>query len=577
MEILHLIQESRVEDFEKKYSQKFSQEMISRMVKAITPKFLDWVGKNLEVMNFDNKIVKLIELLNKFEKYSTNLPKTDLYQYKSIDELENELQNFENKDRRNLKKVEGGNIVYEDDRFFVVNPLTHQSSCYYGKGTKWCTASESDSHFTKYNEDGKLFYIIDKRLKTDDPYYKVALLYKFDKGKSWWDAKDIPFTKGWIFDSEEYQKIISEIDNYISTAYSEQVKIWSDKELAQKERKRLERIAYQRRIQRLQQDALARKENNEWALDQDCPLVGLKAHALLNWLEAQNDIEIRTNEDDIRLEEINNQIELSDSEDEISELEDEREELEKKNSVYDIVPIGSHVDMTTFEILNNPDLENRTYAVGDEAETEDSAKEATSNLIDDIGYDGFSRSFVTANLDRDKIREYASDVYENDVRDNPEVYFDDSERGLSDKQEERVDLLKSKIEKTKSQIEDLEEYESEEEDEEKIEYYQEKIEELNNFVTEWEEEILEIEESPDGDFPDELIDDKIEELVNDAVYDEVSFLENYGASLEDFIDKDGFIQAVIDSDGYGPSLNSYDGDIDEVQVLGETFFVMRID
>ena len=53
-------------------------------------------------------------------------------------------------------------------------------------------------------------------------------------------------------------------------------------------------------------------------------------------------------------------------------------------------------------------------------------------------------------------------------------------------------------------------------------------------------------------------------------------MEEYGLEFEDYVDKDDYIQGVIDADGYG-IVNGYDGNVDEVYVQNELFYVMRID
>jgi len=45
---------------------------------------------------------------------------------------------------------------------------------------------------------------------------------------------------------------------------------------------------------------------------------------------------------------------------------------------------------------------------------------------------------------------------ENDVRDNPEAYFDDSQRMLSDAQEERIRILEYTIQKVNKTIDQFE-------------------------------------------------------------------------------------------------------------------------
>lgn len=72
--------------------------------------------------------------------------------------------------------------LFENDRFLIVRPLSHKSSCYYGASTRWCTTTEDDeSYFKKYTSRGKLYYIIDKKSQ-DRTYGKMALLVPFGNG-----------------------------------------------------------------------------------------------------------------------------------------------------------------------------------------------------------------------------------------------------------------------------------------------------------------------------------------------------------------------------------------------------------
>lgn len=72
--------------------------------------------------------------------------------------------------------------IYEDDRFLIVRPLSHKTSCYYGANTQWCTTTaENEDYFNRYTSRGKLYYIIDKKSQ-DRTYGKMALLVPFGKG-----------------------------------------------------------------------------------------------------------------------------------------------------------------------------------------------------------------------------------------------------------------------------------------------------------------------------------------------------------------------------------------------------------
>ena len=584
MDFLKLIQEGRVDDFKAKYSQKFGGENVNKIVNSVPQKYLDWVGKNLDVVNFDETFGKVSNALNKFEKISSNLPITDLTQYKSVGQLFGAISDYEGRQRRNVKKVEGGNVVYDDGKYFVVNPLTHESSCYYGKGTKWCTAAESDYNFKRYNDDGKLFYILDRTLPTNDPFYKVALLRKFDGDKTYYDAKDDTIKSGWIYNTNKLKEILSSVDDYLNTEYAEQIKIYSDKEAVKKEKERLERLRIQRILQGRRDEANDRRLDNEWELGPDCPDEGLKAHALLDWLDSNGDVEIITNEDRGEIARIQNEIDRLQLEydndenvrgdllDEISELEDELDEFTSKIDVYNIVPTGNYYDMSEFEVIDSP-VEGRRYAVGNEGEVKSSAYDYVEQLIDDIGYGGFNESFAKGFIDERAVLDYAEEFYEDDIRENPESYFDEEDRMLSDKQEEKIEQLKMRISQLESMIEKFEE----EMDGENDDDLQERIDEMNERIEEMNDEITEIEEDPEGDFPEEKIDEAIQDKVSDVRYDVTSFMEDFGLNWEDYIDKDEFIDGVIDADGYGHTLNGYDGNADEQKVLDKWYYVMRLD
>jgi hypothetical protein len=590
MDFLKLIQEGRVDDFKAKYSQKFGTDNANKIIVAVPQKYLDWAGKHLDMVNFEENFLKVAQALQKFEKISSNLPITDLFQYKNIGQLLSALSEYYNRQRRVVNKVEGGNVVYDDGRYFVVNPLTHDSSCYYGKGTKWCTSADTDHQFKKYNEDGKLFYILDKNATTNDKFYKVALLQKFDGDRTYYDALDETVKNGWILNTNKLNQILSSVDEYIKLEYPEQVKIYTDKELAKKEKQRLANLRIQQILKERQDEAQERRLDGEWTLDDNCPEIGLKAHALLINLSENFDVDIITNQDIGEIARIQNEIDRlqleydNDEEvrgdllDEISELEDEITEFENKIDVYNIIPTGSFYATSQFEVIGVPNLEDRTYAVGDEDEMQRSAYEYVDQLIDDIGYRGFNPTFAKDFIDEKAIISYAEDLFNDDVYNNTENYVDNSERNLSDGQEEKIGILNSKIEKYKSLISSFEdEIDNDEMESENNDEIIEKIDELNDEITEMETEIQDEIENPEGSFPDDLIEDIIEKQLKEVRYDVTSFMDEWGLDWEEYVDKDEFINGVVDADGYGHTLNGYDGTAEEITVLGDLYYVMRID
>ena len=585
MQFSELIIESREDDFKKKYSKKFSAQNLEKIVKSIAPKYLDWVGKVVDEINFDETFSKVVPTVTRFNNISTNLPQTDINQYNSFNELYDSITKYDSRIRRDVKQVKGGNVVYDDGVFFVVNPLNYESSCYYGKGTKWCTAAETDSHFKRYNEDGKLFYIIDRTKASNDPNYKIAMLKKFDGDISFFDAKDDRVEAKNVFGEKKYNEIMSSTDEFLNEVYPEQVKIYADRATAKKEKERLENLRIQREQRLKREAAQERREEGEWSgRYEDMDDEGLRANALLNWIDSYESVEVMTSEDRAAITRLELEIDRLDQEydnaedpepdllDQKSELEDELEELRNKIDVYNIIRTGDFYSLGEFEVIDSG-LSDRRYAVGDEDDMEKSAYDYLDNLIDDIGFEGFNKGFDMGYLDNEAIADYAEEMYDYDVRESPESYFDEEEKQLSDRQEEDIRVARLFIERAEEQISMLENQMDGDNDDD----IQEKIDELNELIESHQDEITEIEENPDGEYPEDLIEDKVRSLVSDVRYDPEDFMESYGLEWDKFIDRDDFIQGVIDADGYGQTLNSYDGSADEVKVGDKWFYVMRID
>jgi len=321
-------------------------------------------------------------------------------------------------------------------------------------------------------------------------------------------------------------------------------------------------------------EAELRRETDEWALGPDCPEEGLKAHALKEVLPYS----FRTEEQNQRLREVKELLdELNDSDtdseqiqNQIETLENEKEELESEKDVYDLIPIGNHYDMTLFEVRG----ESEEWAVGTYDEIYESTKEYLESAYSESGPNAFRKGFAEYYIDEEKVVDTARDFYSDDVYQNPEVYIDDSQRNLSNRQEENISIWESRIEEIEDLIERLEDLKSD--DERKNVSVDEKIEELNEQIEELQQNIQDETDSPNGDFPDELIEERIEDMLEDVRSEPKNFLRNFGYEISDYIDEEKLIEAVIDSDGF-VSMASYDGNVEEVTVQGKDFYLVRID
>ena len=112
----------------------------------------------------------------------------DLSKYSSFDEILSvtsiaELKSQEKELEKQIK------VIYTNEEWTVIRPLTGNSSMKYGSGTKWCTAStKNPDYFFRYSKRGILLYMINKKTGL-----KVACFKSLDEEHefSFWNQEDI--------------------------------------------------------------------------------------------------------------------------------------------------------------------------------------------------------------------------------------------------------------------------------------------------------------------------------------------------------------------------------------------------
>ena len=539
-------------------------------------KYLDWITKNwsptdVEGDEITHNLKEILLAVSKFDTQNQRLKIKDLNQYKNLEQLFDTLQELGQTARRTVEISDEVDRIYEDNRFVVVVPKTHKSSCYYGAGTKWCTASkDTDSHFSNYKSSGELYYIIDKTLPTSSPYYKVALNKKLaGLTEDFWDVQDKPITDTTkIMTIIQNRKMLEDIRNHFGVKFEERIK--QEKELQAKRLSRNEEMRERERLRRIQQgiEAQQRRENDEWN-PENTDARGLAANALKEWLIEEGEWEGETKED-LRgqLEDLRSQMEndpdvIADpngekAQDYGMDMNNIEDAIEEAESVYDIIPLYDYYGMYEFE------YGGAEYAVGNDEAADEAAIERTRSLIDDIGYEGFNPGFMEYYVDGDQVADYAEDWFWDDMSEAPEDYLDDDDRELTQHSKDEIEKINEEIGRLQ---EDLEELDSDVE----IEVTQDRIDEL-------EERKEDIKMDDDNyEYTEEAKDEYVERRMDEVRNDPVGFLRDFGMeeSIKDFIDEDDFIEGVIESDGRGHTLSSYDGVENEVSFDDEWYYIYR--
>ena len=340
-----------------------------------------------------------------------------------------------------------------------------------------------------------------------------------------------------------------------------------------------------------------RRQNNEWSID-DTDDEGLKANALFKWLVDNGDlVELDDEQKEIlknlkiELERVTEEYDKEEDSDKynqlydrVSEIEGEISELEENVAdVYNIFPSTyKFYGMEQFEVIGVDGLVGRAYSVGTDSEMDEGALDYAKGVIRDSGIEGFNESFIENNIDTDYLKSYVEDWYTDDVWQNPDVFFNDDDFELTKEQEERQEHLESYIEELDEYIERMEGEQNDLEDEiEDADEYSQRHDEIQKMIDEATENRDKAQDELDNIEPDkeptqEMVDKVVEDKVDEALDNPISFIRDMGLNIKDFVDEKDLAKALVESDGWGV-MNSYDGNYDSVSIANETYYVMRVE
>ena len=483
-----LLFESRMSEAKKKFGNlnMYDWQLLDKLDPSDNHKYLMWLAREYDKGNISAEpSPKVEETLNHFHRYPEKYTERDINQYKSLKDLVKASQEAQqNVSKRELKKT-GAN---KDDSYLVIVPTTYEASCFYGAGTKWCTAaSDRDSHFNSYSRKGVLMYILNKDLPETDPLYKIALYKSYSGGQeSYYDATDKQM-------SDIKAALSPEVERTIEVTYN------------------------------------VMKES---------------------WLEARKG----HNFGDPRVEALVQMLSLD--EEEVDEIMEEEH---------------THYGIPSFQ------YGDEEYAVATDEEADQANYEYVENLIDDIGFEGFNHN-IDWYIDGDDVARDWEDSVTEWVYDSPESYLDEDDKQYYDQ-----DIFNNLAKKQK-QLTEYEERVKELYDKDSSSWARDEkeIEELEGEAEDVEIEIADLETDLEDsrDWSDEQKDDYVETYLDEIREDPVNYLKDMGygsQELERYVDKEAFIQGVVDEGYRGENLAQYDGEELEEDVNGTWYYIYRID
>ena len=86
--------------------------------------------------------------------------------YDAVDQYE-EPEGKEQRDKGQAKEI------YKDAGVRVIQPEDTSAACYYGQGTRWCTAADSNNMFDRYNRDGPMYILLPTKTQHEGEKYQI--------------------------------------------------------------------------------------------------------------------------------------------------------------------------------------------------------------------------------------------------------------------------------------------------------------------------------------------------------------------------------------------------------------------
>lgn len=137
-----------------------------------------------------------MSLIDDFFRYKKNI-KRDFASFSSAEEMAQAIEKVKSSEQEKIK-VTDADKIYEDDKILVVATKTHEASCRYAAGTKWCTgAADTDEYWKRHNRTGTEFIWILRGLKQDNPNYKFSLHFKWTKNIKMTQSPSQKFDSDW--------------------------------------------------------------------------------------------------------------------------------------------------------------------------------------------------------------------------------------------------------------------------------------------------------------------------------------------------------------------------------------------
>lgn len=133
------------------------------------------------MVKYEDYMGQLPAYLKKFHKLKQRrmleYPRSDINKYEDVPNFMNVIDEYPDPERQESGKELKGNATefYEDNDLRIIVPQDQNAACYYGRGTRWCTAATvGKNYFQDYSRRGPLYIVIPKRPEYNGEKYQFS-------------------------------------------------------------------------------------------------------------------------------------------------------------------------------------------------------------------------------------------------------------------------------------------------------------------------------------------------------------------------------------------------------------------
>jgi hypothetical protein len=98
---------------------------------------------------------------------------SDFNRFKDLKSFYDVVDQYPDPEEKEKKSKGDAKEVYKDANVRIIKPEDINAACYYGQGTRWCTAADSNNMFDRYNRDGPMYIMLPTNPKYEGEKYQI--------------------------------------------------------------------------------------------------------------------------------------------------------------------------------------------------------------------------------------------------------------------------------------------------------------------------------------------------------------------------------------------------------------------